>query len=63
MTADQAKAILRLAAKRVRVLQSAKAAGLTAADCAEVVAEIDKEISDIRTFSAGQASLVLDKKK
>lgn len=61
MTAVQAREVLKLAAKRTRTLQQAKAAGLSEADVKDVVAEIDAEIAKIRGFAASQGEISTDR--
>lgn len=57
LTCDQVKDILKLEAKKSRVLHAAKAAGIPAEDVAAVVGEIEYEIAKIRAFAEAQASL------
>lgn len=53
--------ILRLTAKRKRVVAAAAQAGVTEAEAAPLVAEIDAEIARIRALSSAQSDLPLER--
>jgi len=54
VNAEQVKEVLKLEAKKARVRQQGKAAGV---DVSAVIAEIDVEIAKVKEFASKQLSL------
>lgn len=61
LSAVQVREVLKLEAKKARQKQQAKAAGLSEADVAPLIAEIDADIAKIKNFAAAQSEIPTDK--